>query len=32
MAISNTLIADRKVVWDNPPRPQRLGLVLGETR
>jgi NTE family protein len=29
MAISNTLIADRKVVWDNPPRPQRVGLVLG---
>ena len=29
MAIGNTLIADRKVVWDNPPRPQRLGLVLG---
>jgi NTE family protein len=29
MAIGNTLIAERKVVWDNPPRPQRLGLVLG---
>ena len=29
MAISNTLLADRKVVWDNPPRPQRIGLVLG---
>jgi NTE family protein len=29
MAISNTLIADRRVVWDNPPRPQRVGLVLG---
>jgi NTE family protein len=29
MAISNTLIADRKVVWDNPPLPQRVGLVLG---
>jgi NTE family protein len=29
MAISNTLIPDRKVVWDNPPRPQRVGLVLG---
>lgn len=29
MAISNTLLADRKVVWDNPPLPQRLGLVLG---
>lgn len=29
MAISNDLIADRKVVWDNPPRPKRIGLVLG---
>lgn len=29
MAISNTLLADRKVVWDNPPRPQHIGLVLG---
>jgi NTE family protein len=29
MAISNTLIADRRVVWDNPPRPKRIGLVLG---
>jgi NTE family protein len=29
MAISNTLIADRKVVWDKPPLPQRVGLVLG---
>jgi NTE family protein len=29
VAISNTLIADRKVVWDNPPRPKRIGLVLG---
>jgi NTE family protein len=29
MAISNTLLADRKVVWDNPPRPKRIGLVLG---
>jgi NTE family protein len=29
MAISNTLIADRKVVWDNPPRPKRVGLVMG---
>ncbi len=29
MAIGNTLIADRKVIWDNPPRPQRIGLVLG---
>jgi NTE family protein len=29
MAISNTLIADRKVVWDNPPRPKRIGLVMG---
>ena len=29
MDISNTLIADRRVVWDNPPRPQRVGLVLG---
>jgi len=29
MAISNTLTADRKVVWDNPPLPQRVGLVLG---
>ena len=29
MVISNTLIADRKVVWDNPPLPQRVGLVLG---
>ncbi|MFN8466186.1 MAG: patatin-like phospholipase family protein [Caldilineaceae bacterium] len=29
MATSNTLIADRKVVWDNPPLPQRVGLVLG---
>jgi NTE family protein len=29
MAISNTLIADRKVAWDNPPRPKRVGLVMG---
>ena len=29
MVIGNDLIADRKVVWDNPPRPQRIGLVLG---
>lgn len=29
MAISNDIIADRKVVWDNPPRPKRIGLVLG---
>jgi NTE family protein len=29
MAISNTLIADRRVVWDNPPRPKRIGLVMG---
>ena len=29
MAIGNDLIADRKVVWDNPPLPKRVGLVLG---
>lgn len=29
MAINNDLISDRKVVWDNPPRPQRIGVVLG---
>src|SRR5829696_3685162 len=29
MAISNTLIPDRKVVWDNPPRPKRVGALVG---
>jgi len=29
MALNNDLITDRKIVWDNPPRPQRVGLVLG---
>lgn len=29
MTMGNDIIADRKVVWDNPPRPQRIGLVLG---
>lgn len=29
MTLTNDLIADRKVVWDNAPRPQRIGLVLG---
>lgn len=28
MAVSE-LVADRRVVWDNPPRPKRIGLVLG---
>lgn len=28
MAVSE-LLADRRIVWDNPPRPQRIGLVLG---
>jgi NTE family protein len=29
MPIIDEIVADRKAVWDNPPRPKRIGLVLG---